>query len=233
MRLNLYISRAGVCSRRKADELIKNGYVRVNGEKVLQPYVDVSEKDAVTVNRKSISPEKYVYIALNKPAGYTCTLKDKFASKKITDLIPKSLGRVYPVGRLDKDSSGLIILTNDGDFTQHLSHPSFNVEKEYEVTVIPKFKRKDIDILKEGIIDADEKLSVVSLEIVKSYPTKSIILIILKEGKKREIRRMLSYLRYHILDLQRIRVGKIHLDNLPSGKYRFLSKKEINNAKNS
>ena len=132
MRLNLYISGAGVCSRRKADELIKNGYVRVNGKKVIQPYIDVSEKDTVTVNRKSISPEKYVYIALNKPTGYICTLKDKFATKKITDLIPKSFGRVYPVGRLDKDSSGLIILTNDENFTQQLSHPSFNVEKEYE-----------------------------------------------------------------------------------------------------
>ena len=228
MRLNLYISRAGVCSRRKADELIKNGYVRVNGKKVIQPYIDVSEEDTVTVNRKSISPEKYVYIALNKPTGYICTLKDKFATKKITDLIPKSFGRVYPVGRLDKNSSGLIILTNDGNFTQQLSHPSFNVEKEYEVTVIPKFKKEDIDILKKGIMDADEKLSVVSLEIIKSYPTKSIILMILKEGKKREIRRMLSHLRYHILKLKRIRIGNIHLDDLPLEKYRSLSKQEIN-----
>ena len=131
MKLNLYLARSGVASRRKSAELIKSGRVSVNNEIILVPSREVVGKDKVNIDGKKITLERFVYVAVNKPIGFTCTLKDRFAEKKVTDLVPRSLGRLYPVGRLDRDSSGLVILTNDGDFSQRLSHPSYEAEKEY------------------------------------------------------------------------------------------------------
>jgi len=248
MKLNLFIARSGVASRRKSAELVKNGLVRINGKIVLEPFREVTDKDKISVgtlqspchspkNRsgsitgrvegKNISPERFVYVAVNKPIGVTCTLKDRFAGKKVTDLVSRSLGRLYPVGRLDRDSSGLVILTNNGDFSQRMSHPSYEVEKEYLVTVVPAVNRKEISVLRTGVLYEGEKLSALEIRILKKEPGRSTLQIILKEGKKREIRRMFSCLGHHVQTLERVRIGRITLGNLNPGKWRFLTREEI------
>jgi pseudouridine synthase len=171
--------------------------------------------------------EKFAYVALNKPIGVTCTLKDRFAEKKVTDLVPHSLGRLYPVGRLDRDSSGLVILTNDGGFSQRMSHPRYGAEKEYLVTVIPPVSRKEAALLKAGVIYEEEKLSASDVRILKTESGRSTLQIILKEGKKREIRRMFGSLGHHVATLERVRIGRIMLGNLAPGKWRFLTKEEV------
>ena len=227
MKLNLYLARSGVASRRKSAELVKGGRVSVNGKTVLVPSREVAGKDKVSIDGKKVSPERFVYLAVNKPVGFTCTLKDPFAEKKVVDLVPRSLGRLYPVGRLDRDSSGLVILTNDGDFSQRLSHPSYGAEKEYLVVVAPPVSRKEAALLKAGVLYEGEQLSASEVIILKKEPGKSTLRIILKEGKKREIRRMLGSLGRQVLSLQRVRVGNIRLGKLEVGKYRSLSEKEI------
>ena len=227
MKLNLYLARSGVASRRKSAELVKSGRVSVNGETVLIPSREVAGKDKVSVDDKKVVPERFVYVAVNKPTGFTCTLKDRFAEKKVTDLAPRSLSRLYPVGRLDRDSSGLVILTNDGDFSQRLSHPSYEAEKEYLVIVAPPVSRKEVAVLKAGVLYEEEKLSASEMIILKKESGKSTLQVILKEGKKREIRRMFGSLGRRVLTLQRVRIGNITLGKLELGKYRFLSEEEI------
>ncbi|MBN1444678.1 MAG: rRNA pseudouridine synthase [Candidatus Omnitrophica bacterium] len=227
MRLNVYLARCGAASRRKADELIKKGAVQVNGEKIMEPYVDVKDGDSVKLCGKLLSPAGYVYIALNKPRGYTSTVKDRFAEKKVTDLVPASYGNLFPVGRLDKNSCGLIILTNDGQFAQRLAHPSFQVEKEYEVVVSPVFETRHVSVLKSGITDEGERLRASSIKPLQRFPGRSMVSVVMKEGKKREVRRMFEYLGYRVIDLKRVRIGKIYLERLMPGEYRNLTEREI------
>jgi len=231
MRLNVYLARCGAASRRKADELIKKGAVQVNGEKVAEPFVDVKDGDSVKLYGKLLSPAGCVYIALNKPKGYTSTVKDRFAEKKVTDLVPPSCGNLFPVGRLDKNSCGLIILTNDGIFAQRLAHPSFQVEKEYEVVVSPVFETRHVSVLKSGITDEGEKLRAASVKPLKKLPGRSLLSIVMKEGKKREVRRMFESLGYRVIELKRVRIGGIFLGSLKPGRYRILTAKEIGSAK--
>ncbi len=226
MKLNVYLARCGVASRRKADELIKKGAVQINATKVVKPFVEVNPGDCVKVYGKAVSPEKHVYVALNKPAGYTCTVKDRFAEKKVTELIPESCGRLFPVGRLDKNSSGLLILTNDGEFANRLTHPRYQVEKEYVVTVSPAFDNRDARTLKAGITDEGEILQAASVKLLKILQGRSVVSVVMKEGKKREVRRMFESLGYRIIELKRIRVGGILLGYLKPGGYRILTEKE-------
>mgnify|MGYP001334077091 FL=1 len=229
VKLNVYLARSGVASRRKADELIKKGKVSLNGKVVILPYADVGENDSVSVGNRKISVQKSVYIALNKPEGYTCTLKDRFAERKVTELLPPSMGKIFPAGRLDKNSSGLIILTTDGLFAQQVTHPSYEVEKEYEATVTPSFDRRHIGLLKRGITDKGENLRASSGRMVKDYPStnQSVVSIIMKEGRKREVRRMFERLRYSVISLKRVRIGNIQLGQLAPGSYRSLTPEEI------
>jgi len=226
MRLNVYLARCGAASRRKADELIKKGTVQVNGKKVLEPFVDVKDGDNVKLYGKLLSPAGYVYVALNKPMGYTSTVKDRFAEKKVTDLIPPSCGKLFPAGRLDKTSTGLIILTNDGQFAQRLIHPSFQVEKEYEVAVSPCFESRHIPVLKSGVTDQGERLRVSSVKPLRQFPGKSFLSVVMKEGRKREVRRMFEALGYRVMDLKRVRIDRILLGQLKTGKYRLLTERE-------
>ena len=226
MKLNVYLARCGVASRRGADELIKKGKVQVNGKRTLEPYTEIKEDDIVTVRNRPVSPAKYVYIALNKPKGYISTIKDRFAEKKVIDLVPRSYGKLFYVGRLDKNSSGLMILTNDGQFAQHLSHPSFQVEKEYEVFLSPSYDPGHTPILKTGIIDDGEKLRVVSIRALKRFPRRTLLSVVMKEGKKREVRRIFEHFGYRVIDLKRVRIGKILLGETKTGQYRLLTEKE-------
>ncbi len=226
MRLNLYISRCGLCSRRKADEYIFAGRVKVDGIVAKFPWLDIKEDQTVEVDNKKIVPLKKVYAILNKPAGFICTLKDKFASKNITALFPPRCGRLYPVGRLDKNTRGLLILTNDGDFANRVLHPRFQVEKEYLLEVHPPFRKCDISKVRKGVKDAQDILRVKKVVIESSYRG-SLLRVVVQEGKKRHLRRLFQSLGYRVSDLKRIRIGGLRLGNLKEGEFKFLDAKDV------
>jgi 23S rRNA pseudouridine2605 synthase len=230
MKLNLFIAKSGYCSRRNAALLIKDGKVTVNGRPVLEPWFEVSDGDAVKACGKLLNAEKQVYILFNKPRGVTATCEDKFAEEKITDLIPKRFGRVYPVGRLDKNSRGLIILTNDGDLCHRFTHPKFEIEKEYLVTIEGDAEETIIKKLIRGVEDYGEILKVKSASISKRWPNKTQLDVIICEGKKRHLRRLFEALGYKVLDLLRIRIGRVNLADLKEGKLRLVDKKFIYSA---
>lgn len=212
------IAQSGLCSRRRAEELIRLSQVKVNGQlAVLGQKVDLTI-DKIFVFGQKINPaEPKVYYLVNKPVGFTCTVKDSHAPQKVIDLVPKS-PKVWPVGRLDKDSRGLIILTNDGDLTYKLTHPKFEHPKEYLVTVnkdiapVLLLKLKQGVKLEEGVARTDS--------LKKVSPTK--LSLVIHQGWNRQIRRMLGACGYRVVDLVRVRVGKIRLGSLPLGKYSVL-----------
>lgn len=238
-RLHKYIARCGVASRRKAEELIARGVIKVNGEKVTQQGILINpETDVVEVDGKRITPYKsLVYYALNKPRGYISTCDDDHAKNKITDLVPP-YPRVFPVGRLDKDSEGLIILTNDGELSMKLTHPRFDHEKEYLVHVkikspsgllsnealMEKLKNLEKGVKIEGKVTRPAKIIV---EEVNAAKRQIIFRIILQEGRKRQIRRMCDSLGFTVKSLKRIRIGKLELGNLKPGEYRIVGREEI------
>ena len=227
MRINKYISNCGFCSRRKADLLIESNKVTVNGE-IATKGVDVSETDIVKIDGKLIKiKDKRKYFLLNKPIGYVTTLEDKFAKKIVMDLFDVQ-ERIYPVGRLDKDSFGLLIFTNDGDLAFKLTHPKHSVEKQYIVKVDKNVIKSDLEKLSKGLFIDGIKTRKAKFEYFKDSKT---IKVFLKEGRNRQIRKMFKKLGYEVTSLERIAFGNIKLGNLEIGKYRELSKDEINYLK--
>ena len=227
MRLSLFISRSGYTSRRKADCLIKEGKVRVNGQEALKPFLQISDKDKVEVEGKILRLKENIYILFNKPKGVTTTLSDKFAFQKVIDFFPRKFKGIYPVGRLDKQSSGLLILTNDGDFCYRLTHPKFSIEKEYLVELKGKLSPGDCQRAKKGLTSEGEHLKVKSIEVLTSQENKTICKVIISEGKKRHLRRLFKGLGFLVIELKRIRIGKLVLGNLMLGKYRLMEAKKI------
>lgn len=228
MRINKFIAQSGYCSRRKADELIKYSKVCVNGTILLDLSYQVNDGDIVEVEGKKISKkEEKVYIAINKPIGYASTVKDKFADKKVVDLI-KSDTRVYPVGRLDKDSHGLLILTNDGEFTYELTHPKFEHKKIYEVLVKGKPNKTEIKQLKDGILLDGYKLKKSKIEFIENVKNDTKYKVTIFEGRNRQIRRMFDFINHPVLDLKRVQIGNYKMDdNLKSGEYVLLKSKDL------
>lgn len=226
MRLQKFLSSAGVCSRRQAEELITRGEVKVNGQVAqLGDKVD-PETDKVEVKGKLVGApaEKKIYILLNKPAGYTATRSDRFAEKTIYDLLPAELRtKVWPVGRLDKNSCGLLILTNDGELTQKLTHPSFQHEKEYLVEFTGLLTKERIDQLQNGI--ETERIQTLPCRVEVLRP--NLIQVTIREGQKRQVREMLGAVHCHVNFLQRTRENKIRLGDVPEGGYKFITKREI------
>jgi pseudouridine synthase len=249
--LQKFIAESGLCSRRKAEELIRAGKVMVNN-KPAELGMKVGENDEVLVYGKKITlANEKIYIILNKPKGYTCTSR-KFEGEKNVFEIVKNLPtspqpssykgegereRLFVVGRLDKESRGLVLLTNDGDLTQKITHPRYEHEKEYVVTIKDfQLKITNDEILKKinNGIDIGEGDGVVMVKQIKllNFDKKNYLIkysIILTEGKKRQIRRMFKALDCHILDLVRVRIGAINLGGLKEGSWRYLTSEEINN----
>lgn len=222
MRLQKFLSGAGVCSRRKGEELIKEGRIKVNGKRVSELGTKVdSDKDFVEFDGRPVALDsQLVYIALNKPKDYVSSCYQK-GDKTVLDLLGIS-ERVYPVGRLDKDSTGLLLLTNDGRLHYRLTHPSFDHEKEYEVTVAKALPEGVLRKLAQGLPMMGIKTRPAR---VKRISTRRF-LIVLQEGKNRQIRRMLRKVGNQVTDLKRIRIANIRLGNLPPGRWRYLSDKE-------
>ena len=217
--LQQLLSQSGIASRRRATELIKSGKIKIN-DKIAQAGQKIDpQKDKVKLNNKLIKPQiKRIYYLVNKPVGYACTTRDSHSVKKVVDLVPAK-SKVWPVGRLDKDSSGLIILTNDGELTHRLTHPSFLHEKEYLVTFDKTVKASLLSKLIKGVKLREGLAKVDKLK--KINDTKLSLTI--HQGWNRQIRRMFKQCGYQVIGLERIRIGKIKLGNLRPGQYIKLS----------
>ena len=227
--LSKYVSASGICSRRKASVLIKDGHVSVNGEKTLIPYYEVKSDDCITFDGKEITPEEKVYIVLNKPRGYLTTLSDTAGRKTVLSLVKSATHlRIYPVGRLDCNSTGLLVFTNDGEFAQALSHPSYEVKKIYHVVLDHSLKRVDFNKIKRGIMLDDGMLKVDDI-----IARKSEVQLEIHSGRNRIIRRLFKSLGYEVSKLDRIGYAGITLKDVPRGKWRYLSKREIKILKNT
>lgn len=228
IRLQKHLSECGVASRRKAEELIEQGKVRVNGRPaVIGAKVD-PKRDKVTVNGKTVVPQNTkVYIMLHKPRGYVTTLKDEADRKCVSDLVKDVGVRVFPVGRLDRNSEGLLIMTNDGNFANNLTHPSSHVNKTYRVTVKGDVVDEKIIKLREGILLDGVKTLPCDCFIAERKADRTVLIFIIQEGKNRQIRRMCESVGLEVLRLKRTEIAGVKLGMLPQGKWRPLNEREM------
>jgi 23S rRNA pseudouridine2605 synthase len=227
MRLNKYIAASGVCSRRKADELIEKGVVSVNGKKVTELGFTVGEKDKVFVEEKLVRPKKHEYYRFYKPSGYITTAEDENGRKTIYDILPKELKNLKPVGRLDRDSSGLLILTNDGDLINELTHPSVKVPKVYIVSVEGKIQIPHLEKMEKGMELEPGKIAYAEVYIEEATNKRSILRITLQQGMNRQIRKMLDYFGYVVTSLKRVQHATITIDGLKKGEYKPIKPQQI------
>ena len=231
IRLNKYIASSGITSRRKADELIENGKVKVNGEIVSELGFLVSEKDKIIIDSNLIKPEKKTYIRYYKPAGYITTMSDEKGRKTIYDILPEEIKDLKPVGRLDKDSTGLLIMTNDGDLINKMTHPSVKISKVYRVVVNGKFGKNQIQLWQEGLEIEKGKIAYADAKIVEYEGRNTVLEVVLYQGLNRQIRKMAEIVGFPVLHLKRVMHGTIDLAGLKRGQYKYLKPKQINDLK--
>ena len=224
MRLNRFLAAAGIGSRRQCDELIAAGRVSINGRVCTNFSAQPSERDHVKIDRKLVHPERAMTIALHKPAGFVSTRSDPRARDTIFDLLPPKFPRLFNIGRLDAQSEGLLLLTNDGDFAQQLTHPRFKIEKEYEVTLDRQWDRALAQKLLRGIFLDGQRAQIARLHSIG--PTR--VRVVLRQGINQQIRRMFYAVGYEVKRLVRVRIGNLRLGDLPLGHWRALSKSELN-----
>lgn len=236
IRLQKFLSNAGVCSRRKAEEYILEGKVKVNGEIVYELGMKIDPlQDEVLFNGRTIKLENdKVYILLNKPIGYVTTVKEQFGRQTVIDLLKGVKQKVLPVGRLDMYTSGAIILTNDGDFIYQVTHPKYEIEKTYQVTVKGIITNEDVEKLKNGVQIEDYISGKAKVKILKIDQDKKIsrIQITIHEGKNREVRKMCIAIGKSVIALHRSKIEDIDVKNLKLGEWRYLSKEEVLRLKN-
>lgn len=237
-RLQKVVARAGIASRRKAEELILAGRITVNGQVIKELGCQVNpDRDKIEIDGQRIKEEKKLYLMLNKPKGYVTTLFDPEGRPKISDLLIGVKERVYPVGRLDYHSEGLLLLTNDGELTHQLTHPGFGIKKTYLVKVKGKPDQEKIQALRQGVRLRDEngrlhpfeRSSPAQVEIIKKgkSQTNTTLKVKIGEGKKREIRRMMEAIGHSVLKLERVKFGSLNLKGLKRGEFRYLTPEEI------
>ncbi|MBK28252.1 MAG: pseudouridine synthase [Verrucomicrobiales bacterium] len=228
LRLQKFLSEAGVASRRHGEKLILSGQVTVDGKvvRLLGTKVDPT-KSEVALNGKVIQAKVKRVLALNKPPRILCTRRDNHKRPTVFDLLPDNYGHLFTIGRLDSDSEGLILLTNDGEFCQTMAHPRRGITKTYHVTLAKRVVSGSLERLTAGLRDDGDLLKAKHAKLLYANNTRSQVELVLEEGKNREIRRMFKVLGYRVLSLRRIAVGPIKLGELPLGKWRVLTKAEI------
>ena len=231
LRLNKYIASSGICSRRKADELIENGYVNVNGKTIKELGYLISEKDKVFVEGKLIHPLKHEYYKFYKPAGYITTADDEKGRKTIYDILPEELKKLKPAGRLDKDSTGLLILTNDGDLINELTHPSVKIPKIYHVTVDGFVTEANINKMAEGFEIEAGKMAYADVQILERTKKATSMEITLYQGLNRQIRKMFDFLGFQVVSLKRIQHATITLEGLKRGEFKTIKPNQIKELK--
>ena len=228
MRLNKFLAQAGIASRRKCDELIKSGAISVNENKVTEMgYIVDEKKDKVCVNGEPVVSSQYVYYKLNKPKGYICSASDEKGRKTIYDLIEEKDVRLFSVGRLDYNTEGLIILTNDGDFAEKIAHPSRHTEKEYRVSIEGQIFESELAVLRKGVVIDGDKLPAAKVKYISFIDKVTKLSIIIDEGQNRQIRRMFEGIGREIILLKRVRIGNVLLGGLGRGKYKPLTQEEF------
>jgi 23S rRNA pseudouridine2605 synthase len=232
MPLNKFISHSGVCGRREAAELVKMGKVKVNNELVTEPGHKVSVRDEIRLNGKKVFLAKnLVYILLNKPKDYITTTEDPQNRKTVLDLIGKATReRVYPVGRLDRNTSGVLLLTNDGELAQKLTHPSNNVKKIYAVTLDKPLEKKDFDLVLKGV-NLEDGLASVDVLAYPDMKDKTQLGVEIHSGRNRIVRRIFEHLGYDVKKLDRVTFAGLTKKNIERGKWRFLTEKEVRDLK--
>lgn len=233
LRLQKYLAMANVASRRASEEIILDGRVKVNGVLVTELGTKVTLNDKVEVDGEEvfIAKKKY-YIMLNKPSGYVTTASDEMGRKTVLDLISDINDRLYPIGRLDKDTEGLLLLTNDGDFAYEVAHPKHNVEKVYHAFVSGVPGKIALSKLENGVIIDGIKTKKAVVDVIEIGKNSSVVEIKIHEGRNRQVRKMLEAVGHKVIALQRVAVGRITLGNLPLGKWRHLTEAEIKILKN-
>lgn len=236
MRINKYIALCGVASRRKAEQIILSGRVKVNEEVISELSYKIDEQnDIVKVDDKIIKQEQnLIYILLNKPEGYITTVKDQFNRDSVLDLVSDIKQRVYPIGRLDYETSGLLLLTNDGDLTYRLTHPKHEIDKTYIAKVKGSLTNAQIQNFKRGLKIENYTTAPAKLKVLKYDKSKDISILEIKihEGKNRQVRKMCKAINHPVLKLKRSAMGEIKIGDCPIGKYRHLTENEVKYLKN-
>jgi len=229
LRIAKFLAAAGVASRRKSEELIAQGRVTVNGNTLREPGTQVDpQEDVIAVDRKRVElPDQLVYIMLNKPVGVVSTCTDDKGRKTVLDCITGVSARLFPVGRLDFTTEGLLLLTNDGELTQRLTHPSHQVTKRYYCVVDSQMMDEDIRQLEKGVFIEGGKTAPAKIKIMKSIPGRTELTITIHEGRNRQVRRMFEALEKNVVFLKRISEGDLNLGDLKKGQWRFLTEEEV------
>ena len=230
MRLQKFLSMAGIASRRKSEEIIKSGLIKINNKIVYELGAKINpEHDIIFYKDKKITAENYIYLMLNKPVGFVTTVHDELNRKTVLDLIDVPQ-KIFPVGRLDLNTSGLLLLTNDGDLTYKLTHPKHNINKIYLAKLTGELKSNEKKKFCNGLIIENKKTAPAEIKIIKQENNFCLVKIKIHEGRKRQIRKMCEKINHKVISLKRIAIGNLKLD-IKSGTYRFLSQKEINYLK--
>lgn len=227
MRLQKYMAHSGVASRRKSEEIIAEGRVTINGKTIIDPAYDVQPNDRVKVDGRNVNVSRtHKYIMLNKPVGIVSTSQDEKDRANVVDLIG-STERLYPIGRLDIDTSGLILLTNDGELTNIMTHPKYRLEKKYIVTVMGTPNAKALSLLRNGVFIDGRKTAKAKIKIIKNYEQDSILEVTISEGRNRQIRKMMEEVGHPVKNLRRIEIGEIKIGGLLPGEFRELDDEEM------
>lgn len=228
MRLQKLLSERGVASRRKAEELIEQGKVKVNGRVAHLGDKADPRRDVILVSGKRLAKaEEPTYILLNKPRGYVTTMQDEMGRKCVAELVERVGVRVYPVGRLDRESEGMLLMTNDGDFANAIMHPSTHVAKNYRVTLRSEITDEQLNAIHEGIELDGRKTAPADIVVLTEEPGRTVVEIVLYEGRNRQIRRMCEQLGLEVIRLRRVAIGGVKLGMLQPGKWRYLDPKEV------
>jgi 23S rRNA pseudouridine2605 synthase len=228
VRLNHFLAKSGICSRRNADELISAGRVEVNGDIVTELGVRVDPTDDdVRFDGVRLEPERAVYVLLNKPKGVVCTNARHEQKKRVVDLLPTIRGRIFTVGRLDMDSEGLLMITNDGAFAQEMTHPRYGVSKLYSVIVRGRIEDQDLTKARGGVWLSEGPTAGMELKVERLAKERTFLKVTLREGKNREIRRVFAKLGHPVISLKRVRIGNLSLHGLSDGDWRFLKIDEV------
>ena len=230
-RLNKFIVSSGLCSRRKADELIETGHVNVNGKIIKELGFQVSEKDKVFVDKKLIRPQKLEYYKFYKPAGYITTSDDEKGRKTIYDILPENYHNLKPVGRLDRESTGLLIMTNDGELINELTHPSIKVPKYYIVTIDGKINQNQAEQMAKGIEIEKGKIAYADIQILEISNKSTMMQVILYQGMNRQIRKMFDFLGFEVLSLKRVQHATISIEGLKKGQIKPIKPIQIRELK--
>lgn len=226
IRLNKYIANSGICSRREADKLIEAGEITVNDEVITEMGFQVASTDKVTYKKKLLKREKFVYVLLNKPKDFITTTNDPKERKIVMDLVKNACEeRIFPVGRLDRHTTGLLLFTNDGDLAKKLTHPSHNIKKVYQVQLDKPITQNDFDQIVEGLTLEDGPAPVDDLAVIS--PDNKVLGIEIHIGRNRIVRRIFDHLGYTVVKLDRVMYANLTKKDIPRGKWRFLTQKEV------